>query len=110
MTRRLPEPSDEDLAKWGRLTAAARDQAAAPMAWAGNLGKRASTAGRAQIPPAYCFKGSPFQRLVELGKVFASLHPTQRQERAPELAALADKVDAALAERPSPRSRADLDG
>ena len=108
MSRRLPEPSTEDLAKWARLTKAAREQAAAPMAWAGDLGKRAKVAGRAQIPPAYCVKGSPFQRLVELGKVFAGLHPDQRAAKAAELIGLADEIDQALAARPV-RRRADLD-
>ena len=108
MSRRLPEPSMEDLAKWGRLTRAAREQAAEPLTWAGDLGKRAKVAGRAQIPPAYCVKGSPFQRLVELGKVFAGLHPDQRVVKAADLARLADEVDQALAARPA-RKRADLD-
>ncbi|PHY20912.1 hypothetical protein [Caulobacter sp. BP25] len=109
MKRRLPEPSAEDLAKWSRLTKAARAQANTPLAWAGDLGKRAKSAGRAQVPPAFCFKGSPFQRLVELGKVFAGLHPDQRATRAADLQTLADQVDSALASRPTLRRRADLD-
>lgn len=109
MSRRLPEPSTEDVAKWCRLTKAAREQAAAPMAWAGDLGKRANKAGRAQVPPAFVFKGSPFQRLVELGKVFAGLHPDQRATKAADLSRLADEVDQALASRPA-RKRADVDG
>lgn len=109
MSRRLPEPSTEDLAKWRRLTKAARAQAESPMAWAGDLGKRANRAGKAQVPPAYAFRGSPFQRLVELGKVFAGLHPDQRGAKAADLARLADEIDQALAARPA-RKRADVDG
>ncbi|ATC34090.1 hypothetical protein CA606_18115 [Caulobacter vibrioides] len=108
--RRLPEPSTECLGKWARLIKAARAQASAPLAFAGDLGKRAQVAGRAQVPPAFAFKGSPFQRLVELGKTFAGLHPDQRVEKAPLLAGLADQVEAALAPGRPARARADLDG
>jgi hypothetical protein len=111
MTRRgLPEPSSDDLRKWRTLIGAARKQAAAPLTFAGDLGKRAKTAGRAVIPPRHFVRGGVFVRLVDLGKVWAGLDRDQRIRRAPELAGLADAVAAALDENPASRTRADVDG
>jgi hypothetical protein len=116
--KRPVEPSAEDLRKWRRLIDAARIQARAPLGFAGDLGKRAMTAGRAVIPPAHFVRGSAFQQLVDLGKTFAGLHPDQRPGAAARLDALADQVEAALRiDRPAApapartlRHRADLDG
>lgn len=110
MRRGAPEPSTEDLRRWARLIDAARRQAGAPMAYAGDLAKRAKTAGRAVIPPRHCVRGGVFVRLVELGKVWAGLDRDQRVTRAGELLALADAVAAALDEDRDGRARADLDG
>lgn len=116
--KRAPEPSTEELRKWRRLIAAARIQARAPLAFAGDLGKRAKTAGRAVIPAAHFVRGGVFQQLVDLGKTFAGLHPDQRPGAAAKLDTLADQVEAALqVETPAAppptrvlRHRADLDG
>lgn len=109
--RRPPEPSSEDLRKWKTLIGAARKQAADPLAYAGDLGKRAMAADkRAVIPPKYFMRGSVFLRLVELGKVWAGLDRAQRLARAGELAGLAEAVAEALDVGQAGRPRADLDG
>ena len=108
--RRLPEPSSEDLRKWKTLIGSARQQARTPLAYAGDLGKRAKTATRAVMPPAYQVRGSVFAQLVELGKVWAGLDRDQRLQRAPELAGLADAVAQALGDDQAARRRADVDG
>lgn len=108
--RRAPEPTSEDVRKWKTLIGVARKQAAAPLAYAGDLGKRAKSASKAVMPPAHQVRGSVFARLVDLGKVWAGLDRDQRVRRADELEALADAVDAALNDGRAGRHRADLDG
>lgn len=110
--RRRRSPTDgkfmpKDDKAWRALLKAVRYQVRAPLACADPLTAAAERTFRAVVPPSARGPASDFLRLNLLARGFGKLADDERQARAPELAALADRVQAVLDKEmpPSPGGR-----
>lgn len=114
ISRPVPPPTPEQLAKWRRLVELARNQTDSPLAKLGLSGV-AHQLAKAPMPLDQRKVGSALHRLVEEARRFESYGAAHRMERAEALRRLADAASASVgapdaAQARAPRFRADLDG
>lgn len=117
MTPRRPRRPDDnrfllkDAKAWRALVRAARYQARAPLAQAGALDAAVARCAKACPPAGERRRDSDFLKLLGLARGFWRLAAPERQARAEELSALADRVQAVLDRpAPGPTPRADIFG
>lgn len=99
-------PSEAHLKQWRKLVAKAQAVAEAPLSDAVGFVQAAEKAGGAVAPVGHRGEGSPFMKLVRLGKRFLLLNGVQRQEEAEQIgewaAFIAETLDALGRPAPHP--------
>jgi hypothetical protein len=88
-------PTFDELRRWRKLIRMARQLAASPLGPAGDL-RAAANACQGKVAPSWA-SWQASAELFRLGLAFPGMNNAARRDKAPELARLADAVEAGIA-------------